>query len=131
MVTAAAAGLVIGRNISSSSLGKETFNFSGGLRRWVEDLVDSSWNTRLEDSDVLMCFSTLEHGYFRSPGRGGENQKIVCLFFSIGRMNIRRRAFERSMLGGYQKIIFMTIASFFTSLRLIKVAKIAKIAIRS
>ena len=72
-----------------------------------------------------------EHGYFRSPGRGGENQKIACLFFSIGRMNIRRRAFERSMLWGYQKIIFMTIASLFTSLGLIKVAKIAKIAIRS
>ena len=72
-----------------------------------------------------------EHGYFRSPGRGGENQKIACLFFSIGRMNMRRRAFERSMLRGYQKIIFMTIASFFTSLGLIKVAKIAKIAILS
>ena len=94
MVTAAAAGLVIGRNISSSSLGKETFNFSGGLRRWVEDLVDGSWNTRLEDSDVLMCFSTLEHGYFRSPGRGGENRKIAWLFFSIGCTNMRLRAFD-------------------------------------
>ena len=68
---------------------KKTFIFSGGLGRWVEDLVDGSWNTRLEDSDVLMCFSTLEHGYFRSPGRGGENRKIAWLFF-IGRTNIRR-----------------------------------------
>ena len=29
---------------------------------------------------VLYGVFRYEHGYFRSPGRGGKNQKIACLF---------------------------------------------------
>ena len=50
-----------------------------------------------------------EHGYFRSPGRGGENRKIAWPLFSIGRTNMRRRAFERFMFQDYQTIFFMMI----------------------
>ena len=85
--------------------------------------------SKLISSNTPLQTSSHEHGYFRSPGRGGKNQKIACLFFSIGRMNMRRRAFERSMLRGYQKIILVVIASFFTSLRLIKVTKVWKFSI--
>ena len=45
-----------------------------------------------------------EHGYFRSPGRGGENRKIAWPLFSIGRTNMRRRAFDRFMFQDYQTI---------------------------
>ena len=81
------------------------------------------------DVENEMISHISEHGYFRPPGRGGKNQKIACLFFSIGRMYMRRRAFERSMLQGYQKIIFVVIALFFTSLGPIKVRKFRKIPI--
>ena len=47
-----------------------------------------------------------ERGYFRSPGRGGENSKNAFPFFSIGRTTMRQCALERSMSQVYQTIFF-------------------------
>ena len=58
-----------------------------------------------------------EHGYFRSQGRGGENQKFACPFFSIGRMTMKQSALERIMSQDNQKIVCMHIGSLEKFLR--------------
>ena len=76
---------------------------------------------------IFARWSTYERGYFRSPGRGGKNQKIAFPFFSICRTSMIRSALERSISQDYQTISLFSKASLPASPHHLKVEEIREL----